>query len=93
MVVTNAFFGIGKAKNRLPYQLANERGKPLPKLAQLAVRQARFVTENITRNEGGQNLKDKFDYYQRGQSKEGKILERLELIAINQMRSSTDQNY
>ena len=42
--------------------------EPLPKLAQLAVRQARFVAENITRNERGQNLKDKFDYYQRGHS-------------------------
>jgi NADH:ubiquinone reductase (H+-translocating) len=40
----------------------------LPKLAQLAVRQARFVAENIIRNEKGQNLKDKFDYYQRGHS-------------------------
>lgn len=42
--------------------------EPLPKLAQLAVREARFVAENITRNEKGQNLKDKFDYYQRGHS-------------------------
>jgi NADH dehydrogenase len=42
--------------------------EPLPKLAQLAVRQARFVAENIIRNEKGQNLKDKFDYYQRGHS-------------------------
>ena len=42
--------------------------EPLPKLAQLAVRQARFVAENITRNERRQNLKDKFDYYQRGHS-------------------------
>lgn len=38
----------------------------LPKLAQLAVRQARFVAENITRNEKGQDLEDKFRYYQRG---------------------------
>jgi NADH dehydrogenase len=42
--------------------------EPLPKLAQLAVRQARFVAENIIRNEKGQNLKDKFDYCQRGHS-------------------------
>jgi NADH:ubiquinone reductase (H+-translocating) len=41
---------------------------PLPKLAQLAVRQARFVAENIIRKEKGQDLKDKFDYYQRGHS-------------------------
>jgi NADH:ubiquinone reductase (H+-translocating) len=40
--------------------------EPLPKLAQLAVRQARFVAENIIRKEKGQDLKDKFDYYQRG---------------------------
>lgn len=38
----------------------------LPKLAQLAVRQARFVAENITRNEKGQDLEDKFRFYQRG---------------------------
>ena len=42
--------------------------EPLPKLAQLAVRQARFVAENITRNEKGQNLKDGLHYYQRGHS-------------------------
>jgi NADH:ubiquinone reductase (H+-translocating) len=40
--------------------------EPLPKLAQLAVRQARFVAENIIRKEKGQDLKVKFDYYQRG---------------------------
>lgn len=40
--------------------------EPLPKLAQLAVRQARFVAENIIRKEKGLDLKDKFDYYQRG---------------------------
>jgi NADH dehydrogenase len=40
--------------------------KPLPKLAQLAVRQARFVAENMMGKEKGQDLKDKFDYYQRG---------------------------
>lgn len=42
--------------------------EPLPKLAQLAVRQARFVAENIIRKEKGQDLKDKFEYYQRGHS-------------------------
>ena len=42
--------------------------EPLPKLAQLAVRQAHFVAENIIRNEKGQNMKDKFNYYQRGHS-------------------------
>lgn len=40
--------------------------EPFPKLAQLAVRQARFVAENIIRKEKGLDLKDKFDYYQRG---------------------------
>ena len=41
-------------------------GEPIPKLAQLAVRQARFVAENIIRKEKGKDLKDKFEYYQRG---------------------------
>ncbi len=41
-------------------------GEPIPKLAQLAVRQARFVAENIIRKEKGEDLKDKFEYYQRG---------------------------
>jgi NADH dehydrogenase len=45
---------------------SSSRPDSLPKLAQLAVRQARFVAENIIRIEKGQDLKDKFDYYQRG---------------------------
>lgn len=52
-----------KEKNTGP--MASES---LPKLAQLAVRQARFVAENITRNERGQDLNEKFDYCQRGHS-------------------------
>jgi NADH dehydrogenase len=40
--------------------------EPLPKLAQLAVRQARFVAENIIRSEKGDDLEGKFKYYQRG---------------------------
>jgi NADH:ubiquinone reductase (H+-translocating) len=37
-----------------------------PKLAQLAVRQGRFVAENIVRNEKGQEMNAKFEYYHRG---------------------------
>jgi NADH dehydrogenase len=40
----------------------------LPKLAQLAVRQARFVAENIARSEKGEDLEDRFTYHQRGHS-------------------------
>lgn len=47
---------------------SGSRAEHLPKLAQLAVRQARFVAENIIRKEKGQDLKDNFDYYQRGHS-------------------------
>ncbi|HEU4443925.1 MAG TPA: FAD-dependent oxidoreductase [Nitrososphaeraceae archaeon] len=39
---------------------------PLPKLAQLAVRQARFVAENIIKKEKGENLNDEFRFFQRG---------------------------
>ncbi len=42
------------------------RAEPLPKLAQLAVREARFVAQNIICKERGQEFKDKFEYYQRG---------------------------
>jgi NADH:ubiquinone reductase (H+-translocating) len=44
----------------------NTMKAPPPKLAQLAVRQARFVAENIIKKEKGENLNDEFRYYQRG---------------------------
>ena len=53
--------------NANPSKTLDSTGEELlPKLAQLAVRQARFVAENIVRNEKGQDLEDKFGYYQRG---------------------------
>lgn len=45
---------------------SGNREDPTPKLAQLAVRQARFVAENIARGEKGENLMDRFTYHQRG---------------------------
>ncbi|MDQ3851459.1 MAG: FAD-dependent oxidoreductase [Thermoproteota archaeon] len=39
---------------------------PPPKLAQLAVRQGRFVAENIIKKEKGENLNDEFRFFQRG---------------------------
>lgn len=44
----------------------NMRAPPLPKLAQLAVRQGRFVAENIIKKEKGENLNDEFRFFQRG---------------------------
>ncbi len=59
----------GKGNGSNNEKNSDARGpESLPKLAQLAVRQARFVAENIIRNERGQNSNDKFDYYQRGHS-------------------------
>lgn len=39
---------------------------PPPKLAQLAVRQAHFVAENIIKKEKGENLNNEFRFFQRG---------------------------
>jgi NADH dehydrogenase len=39
---------------------------PPPKLAQLAVRQGRFVAENIIKKEKGENLNEEFRFFQRG---------------------------
>jgi NADH:ubiquinone reductase (H+-translocating) len=39
---------------------------PPPKLAQLAVRQGRFVAENIIKREKGENLNEEFRFFQRG---------------------------
>lgn len=47
---------------------SGNREDPTPKLAQLAVRQARFVAENIARSEKGEDLMDRFTYHQRGHS-------------------------
>lgn len=42
------------------------KATPPPKLAQLAVRQARFVAENIIKKEKSENLNDEFRFSQRG---------------------------
>jgi NADH:ubiquinone reductase (H+-translocating) len=44
----------------------SKKAPPPPKLAQLAVRQARFVAENIIKKEKGENLDDEFRFFQRG---------------------------
>jgi NADH dehydrogenase len=42
------------------------KAPPPPKLAQLAVRQGRFVAENIIKKEKGENMNDEFRFFQRG---------------------------
>lgn len=61
-------FAIGDICELKPENDQDKNGTkaPPPKLAQLAVRQARFAAENIIKKEKGESLNNEFTFFQRG---------------------------